>query len=166
MTENFKLLSGTWVAVGTLRLAVISAAAPVLQDAVITGHDRDEIGLIGIPSLPVLPVALPRPGGRRDARRRDRPSHEIRERLRAGIAQHNAEHRGSSTRIARAVLSPEPPVIDAGEITDKGYINQRAVLARRAAEGRAVACGGAGRGRDRADGEDIMNGAQAIRPRS
>lgn len=133
VTENFKLLSGTWVAVGTLRLAVISAAAPVLQDAVITGHDRDEIGLIGIPSLPGCRSLCPDLGD--DATLEDaiaRP--EIRERLRAGLAAHNAEHRGSSTRIARAVLSSEPPVIDAGEITDKGYINQRAVLARRAAE--------------------------------
>ena len=133
VTENFKLLSGTWVAVGTLRLAVISAAAPVLQDAVITGHDRDEIGIIGIPSLPGCRALCPDIA--EDAPLEDviaRP--EIRERLTAGLAAHNAENRGSSTRIARAVLSAEPPVIDAGEITDKGYINQRAVLARRAAE--------------------------------
>ena len=133
VTENFKLLSGTWVAVGTLRLAVISAAAPVLQDAAITGHDRDEIGIIGFPSLPGCRALCPELAD--DATLEDviaRP--EIRERLRAGLARHNAENRGSSTRIARALLSPEPPVIDAGEITDKGYINQRAVLARRAAE--------------------------------
>ncbi len=133
VTENFKLLSGTWVAVGTLRLAVISAAAPVLQDAAITGHDRDEIGIIGFPSLPGCRALCPDLGD--DATLADviaRP--EIRERLREGLAAHNAANRGSSTRIARALLSPEPPVIDAGEITDKGYINQRAVLARRAAE--------------------------------
>ena len=133
VTENFKLLSGTWVAVGTLRLAVISAAAPVLQDAAITGHDRDEIGIVGFPSLPGCRTLCPDIGD--DETLEDvvaRP--EIRERLRAGLAAHNEENRGSSTRIARAVLSPEPPVIDAGEITDKGYINQRAVLARRAAE--------------------------------
>ena len=59
---------------------------------------------------------------------------EIRARLAAGLARHNAENRGSSTRIARVLLTAEPPVIDAGEITDKGYINQRAVLARRASE--------------------------------
>ena len=133
VTENFKLLSGTWVAVGTLRLAVISAAAPVLQDAAITGHDRDEIGIIGFPSLPGCRALCPDLAD--DATLEDviaRP--EIRERLREGLARHNAANRGSSTRIARALLSPEPPVIDAGEITDKGYINQRAVLARRAAE--------------------------------
>ena len=133
VTENFKLLSGTWVAVGTLRLAVISAAAPVLQDAVITGHDRDEIGIIGFPSLPGCRALCPDLGA--DATLEDaiaRP--EIRDRLAEGLAAHNAENRGSSRRVARALLTPEPPAIDAGEITDKGYINQRAVLARRAAE--------------------------------
>ena len=133
VTENFKLLSGTWVAVGTLRLAVISAAAPVLQDAVITGHDRDEIGVLGFPSLPGCRSLCPDIAG--DAAIGDviaRP--EIRDRLAAGLAAHNAANRGSSTRIARAALTAEPPAIDAGEITDKGYINQRAVLARRAAE--------------------------------
>ena len=133
VTENFKLLSGTWVAVGTLRLAVISAAAPVLQDAAITGHDRDEIGIVGFPSLPGCRALCPDLAD--DAALEDviaRP--EIRARLAEGLAAHNAENRGSSTRIARAVLTAEPPAIDAGEITDKGYINQRAVLARRAAE--------------------------------
>ena len=133
VTENFKLLSGTWVAVGTLRLAVISAAAPVLQDAVITGHDRDEIGIIGFPSLPGCRALCPDIA--EDAPLSEviaRP--EIRARLADGLAAHNAENLGSSTRIARASLTAEPPVIDAGEITDKGYINQRAVLARRAAE--------------------------------
>ena len=133
VTENFKLLSGTWVAVGTLRLAVISAAAPVLQDAVITGHDRDEIGIVGFPSLPGCRALCPDLAA--DATLAEaiaRP--EIRDRLAAGLARHNAENRGSSTRIARALLAAEPPAIDAGEITDKGYINQRAVLARRASE--------------------------------
>ena len=133
VTENFKLLSGTWVAVGTLRLAVISAAAPVLQDAVVTGHDRDEICIIGFPSLPGCRALCPDLAA--DATLAEviaRP--EIRARLATGLARHNAENRGSSTRIARALLTAEPPVIDAGEITDKGYINQRAVLARRASE--------------------------------
>ena len=133
VTENFKLLTGTWVAVGTLRLAVISAASPVLQDAVITGHDRDEIGVLGFPSLPGCRSLCPDLGA--DATLADaiaRP--EIRQRLADGLAAHNAQNRGSSTRIARAALTAEPPAIDAGEITDKGYINQRAVLARRAAE--------------------------------
>ena len=94
-------MSGTWVAVGTLRLAVISAAAPVLQDAVITGHDRDEICVIGFPSLPGCRALCPDLAA--DAPLAEviaRP--EIRARLAAGLAAHNAENRGSSTRIARA----------------------------------------------------------------
>ncbi len=133
VAENFKLLSGTWVAAGTLRLAVLSAAAPVLQDAVITGHERDALGILGIPS----------PAGCRAVRPdivADAPVEaiiadpEIRARLAAGLARHNREHPGSSTRITRALLLAEPPQIDEGEITDKGYVNQRAVLARRAGD--------------------------------
>ena len=133
VAENFKLLSGTWVAAGTLRLAVLSAAAPILQDAVITGHDRDTLGILGIPS----------PAGCRGVCRDiadDAPveaiiAHpEIRARLVEGLAEHNRENPGGSTRIARALLLAEPPQIDAGEITDKGYVNQRAMLARRAGD--------------------------------
>jgi feruloyl-CoA synthase len=57
----------------------------------------------------------------------------LRERLRDLLRAHNRENPGSSHRIARALILDEPPSIDAGEITDKGYINQRAVLSRRAA---------------------------------
>ena len=99
----------------------------------IAGHDRDEICIVGFPSLPGCRALCPDLAA--DAPLEDaiaRP--EIRARLAAGLAAHNAENRGSSTRIARALLTAEPPVIDAGEITDKGYINQRAVLARRASE--------------------------------
>ena len=55
----------------------------------------------------------------------------VQDRLRAGLAAHNRDNPGSSTRIKRVLLMDEPPLIDAGEITDKGYINQRAVLTRR-----------------------------------
>ena len=60
--ENFKLSSGTWVNVGTLRTAVIAAGAPVIEDAVITGHDRDEIGLLIFPSLAGLRGLCPHAG--------------------------------------------------------------------------------------------------------
>ncbi len=130
--ENFKLSSGTWVNVGMLRTAVITAGAPIIEDAVITGHDRDDIGLLIFPSLAGLrglcPDAEPSTGlaglvGRST----------VREALLAGLARYNAQAQGSSTRIARCMLLIEPPGIDANEITDKGYINQRAVLTRRAA---------------------------------
>ena len=113
--ENFKLASGTWVHVGELRIAVVGACAPLVQDAVVTGHDRNEIGLLLFPSA--------------EGQRHPELAAELRRRL----ASFNANRSGSSTSVARATVLEEPPSIDAGEITDKGYINQRAVLDRRAA---------------------------------
>ena len=90
--------------------------SPWVQDAVITGHDRDQIGILVFPSA--QGAALPRP--------------ELADHLAKALARLNAEEGGSSTRIARALVLPEPPSVDGGEITDKGYLNQRAVLTRRA----------------------------------
>ncbi|HEX3532270.1 MAG TPA: feruloyl-CoA synthase [Thermoanaerobaculia bacterium] len=135
LAENFKLTSGTWVHVGELRLEVIAACAPVVQDVVVTGHDREEVGLL----------VFPNPAGCRSVCgdvadiAEDMPLAElirrpaVRDRLAAGLAAHNAVNRASSRRIARSLLLAEPPSIQAGEVTDKGYVNQRAVLARRAA---------------------------------
>ncbi len=114
VAEDFKLTSGTWVNVGAIRVKLIAAADPLVQDAVITGHDRDEIGALVFLSA----VA------------KDRP--DVRERLQAALAKLAAEG-GSSTHPRRLLVTSEPPSIDANEITDKGYINQRAVLERRVA---------------------------------
>ena len=129
--EDFKLTSGTWVHVGAVRLAAVAAGAPVIMDAVVTGHDRDEVGLLVFPNLPGCRLLCPDlgPGADLETLVR-RPA--IRERLVAGLSAYNADQPGSSTRIARVLLMVDPPSIDAGEITDKGYINQRAVLERRA----------------------------------
>jgi feruloyl-CoA synthase len=130
--ENFKLGSGTWVNTGALRLAAIAAGAPVIEDAVVAGHDRDEVTLLIFPSLagcrslcPHLPPDAPL--GRLIADK------AVRDALARGLARHNATAGGSSHRIARALLLAAPPSIDNSEITDKGYINQRAVLTNRAA---------------------------------
>ncbi|HUC65806.1 MAG TPA: feruloyl-CoA synthase [Stellaceae bacterium] len=129
--ENFKLTSGTWVGVGALRVALIAAGAPIIEDAVITGHDRDEIGLLIFPSLAGCRGLCPHLA--------DAPlaaliaEDSVRRALAAALARHNGGAGGSSHRIARALLLAEPPSIDKGEITDKGYINQRAVLTNRAA---------------------------------
>jgi feruloyl-CoA synthase len=112
--ENFKLASGTWVHVGELRIAALSACAPLVQDAVVTGPDREEVGLM----LFVTPDAARLPA--------------LHDRLRAGLAAFNKVHAGNSARIARALVLREPANIDAGEITDKGYLNQRALLENRA----------------------------------
>jgi feruloyl-CoA synthase len=131
VAENFKLTSGTWVNVGMLRTAVIAAGAPVIEDAVITGHDRDEIGLLIFPSLAGLKSLCPELGER--ASLEDMARHPaVRAALVNGLARHNEQAQGSSMRIARCLILTEPPSIDANEITDKGYLNQRAVLAKRA----------------------------------
>lgn len=128
IAEDFKLTSGTWVHVGALRIAVVAAAAPLVQDAVIAGLDRDEIGLL----LFLSPMACGAvfPGVQAEALA-GHPG--LRERLREAFTAHNRENPGGSHRVARALVLTEPPSIDANEITDKGYINQRAVLGRRAA---------------------------------
>jgi feruloyl-CoA synthase len=132
IAENFKLSSGTWVNVGMLRTAVIAAGAPVIEDAVITGHDRDEVGLLIFPSLAGLKSLTPHLDS--TATMTDMIGDPaVRQTLASGLAQHNAQTRGTSMRITRCLLLNEPPNIDAGEITDKGYLNQRAVLQRRAA---------------------------------
>ena len=132
VAEDFKLMSGTWVPVGALRVAVLDAAAPILQDAVITGHDREEVGVLGFASLAgclkLCPDAAP---GTPLKELMARP--EVREKMAAGLKALAAQGKGSSHRVARALLMDEAPSIDANEITDKGYINQRAVLTRRAA---------------------------------
>jgi feruloyl-CoA synthase len=131
IAEDFKLMSGTWVHVGALRLKVIAAGAPVVQDAVITGHNREEIGLLifasdpGCRSLcPDLPADTPLARVITDPR--------VRAKMAAALARVAFEATGGSNRPTRALLMSEPPSIDANEITDKGYINQRAALLRRA----------------------------------
>ena len=113
VAEDFKLSTGTWVNVGAVRVKLIAAADPLIQDAVITGHDRDEIGALVFLS----PAAKDVP---------DLPS-----RLQACLKQMNSEG-GTSTQVRRLLVQSDPPSIDANEITDKGYMNQRAVLERRA----------------------------------
>ena len=115
LTEDFKLTSATWVHVGALRVRAIEALTPIAQDIVIAGHDRDEIGFL---------IFVRTGTGLSDA--------QARERVHDGMLALRAEGGGSSTYATRAILLDEPPSIDAGEITDKGYINQRAVLERRA----------------------------------
>ncbi|MFO7566109.1 MAG: feruloyl-CoA synthase [Enhygromyxa sp.] len=130
VSEDFKLDSGTWVHVGELRVAAIAACEPLLSDCVITGHDRAELGLLGFPNLAAC---------RALAQLDEHATAEqivadlrVREAIARGLAEHNSTHPGTSTRFTRALLEAEPPSIDADEITDKGYINQRAVLSRRA----------------------------------
>jgi feruloyl-CoA synthase len=132
IAEEFKLMTGTWVNVGPLRTAVLAACDGLIQDAVITGHDRAYLGLlVWINSAAARRVAGPSLDVA-DASAVGACT-EVVEAVRRGLAAHNATNSSSARRVARAVLITEPPSLDAGEITDKGYINQRAVLDRRAA---------------------------------
>jgi feruloyl-CoA synthase len=116
VAEDFKLSSGTWVHVGAVRVKLIAAGNPLIQDAVITGHDRDEVGALVFPSPAAKDLA---PGA-------------LRAKIVAALKALAAAG-GSSMHPVRALVTTDPPSIDANEITDKGYINQRAVLERRAA---------------------------------
>jgi len=121
IAEDFKLSTGTWVHVGATRVKLIAAGDPMIQDAVITGHERSEVG-----ALVFLNAAAVKAKGLDDA--------GVCAHLRAAMRRLAAEAgTGSSTHPVRALVMSEPPSIDANEITDKGYINQRAVLERRAA---------------------------------
>ncbi|MCP3725898.1 feruloyl-CoA synthase [Paraburkholderia sp. CNPSo 3272] len=131
VAEDFKLTTGTWVSVGTLRVRVVSALNPYVQDAVITGHDRDEVGLLLFPSAALRVLA--------NDHASEMSGDELAscEEVRAGLTQALTAFgvgMGSSQRPTRALLLSTPPSLELGEITDKGYINQRAVLTLRADE--------------------------------
>ncbi|MCX7203413.1 MAG: AMP-binding protein, partial [Burkholderiales bacterium] len=130
VVEDFKLTSGTFVHVGTLRVAAIAAASPVIQDALVAGQDREYVALLAWPNLGACMVLCGKPDATLE-----QVVHEpaVIQAVRAGLATHNASATGSSMRIARVMLMTEPPSVDGNELTDKGYINQRAGLERRAA---------------------------------
>jgi feruloyl-CoA synthase len=130
VVEDFKLTTGTFVHVGSLRTDAIAAATPVVQDALVAGQDRPFVGLLAWPNL----HACRQITGNPDASYEEVVKHpEVLACLKRGLQAHNASSAGaSSLRIARAMLMVEPASIDGNELTDKGYINQRAGLERRA----------------------------------
>ena len=131
VAEDFKLSSGTWVNVGAVRIKGIELLAPVAQDIVVTGHDSDEVGFLVFANMPACRALAGLPAEAPAAEVLAHPA--VRGQVRSGLQAMKALGGGSSTYAARALLMAEPPSVDAGEITDKGYINQSAVLARRAA---------------------------------
>ena len=124
VTEDFKLDSGTWVSVGTLRPDLVAATSPYVQDAVIAGQDQPFAAALFWPSAAGLHVLAADPGP-------GTPIDKLSAILQRRLADFNAGAGGSSRRVARALVMTEPPSIDGGEITDKGYVNQRATLERR-----------------------------------
>jgi feruloyl-CoA synthase len=131
VVEDFKLTTGTFVHVSSLRTDAIAAASPVIQDALVAGQDRGFVGLLAWPNLHACRQLI----GKADASFEEVVKHpEVLARAKRGLEAHNAAVEGaSSRRISRAILMVEPPSIDGNELTDKGYINQRAGLERRAA---------------------------------
>jgi feruloyl-CoA synthase len=126
IAEDFKLASGTWVSVGPLRARFVAACAPVVRDVVIAGINRDEISALVVLDLDGCRLINPKlPPGDVAAAASDP---KIREAFVERFRKFLATSTGSSTRVTRAVLLDTPLSIDRGEVTDKGSINQRAVL--------------------------------------
>jgi len=135
IAEDFKLATGTFVSVGPLRAKIIAAGAPYVQDVVLTGLNLKEVGALVFPTQAVRQLA----GLAADAPMKDvvesAPVQAQFQQLADTLA---AASTGSANRIARMHLVHEPPSIDRGEVTDKGSINQRAVLKHRAALAEAL----------------------------
>jgi feruloyl-CoA synthase len=130
ITEDFKLSTGTWVSVGPTRARVLAALAPYAHDAVIAGINRDYIAVLLVPDITSCRALCGLP----HADAGDLHAHPAAlELVRARLADLAKSSTGSASRIARAMILPEPLSVDAGEVTDKGSLNQRAVLSRRAA---------------------------------
>jgi feruloyl-CoA synthase len=130
VAEDFKLNTGTWVSVGPLRQRVIAAGSPYVADAVVTGQDRDEVGVLIVPNVPACRALAELPHA--DAAQIFADARVI-EAFQQMLDKLYAEGTGSANRVARAALLDPPPSLATGEITDKGSINQRAVLTQRAA---------------------------------
>jgi len=131
LAEDFKLSTGTWVNVGPLRARIIAHFTPCIRDAVITGHDRNAVGMLGVPDVEAcraLCPHLPESAGAPAVLRDPRVHAWVADRL-TSFAVANS---GSSKQVERAMLLEEPPLLDALEVTDKGSLNQRAILKRRA----------------------------------
>lgn len=131
IAEDFKLATGTWVSVGPLRARAIAAGDPCVQDIVIAGINRDEIAALIFPQLDACRrIAAMPPGSGTVEQVLAAPA--VRQFFQHLIDRLAAAATGSASRISRALLMHEPASLDTGEATDKGSINQRAVLLRRA----------------------------------
>ena len=114
VAEDFKLASGTWVSVTAVRTGIVARGGGLFSDVIVCGHDRPHLAILAWSSAP-----------RDDA---------LRSRVRALLEEWNVANPSSSMRVVRAIVLREPPNVDAGEITDKGYMNQRVTRERRAAD--------------------------------
>jgi feruloyl-CoA synthase len=130
LVEDFKLSSGTWVSVGPLRSRLLAHLAPYATDVVIAGHDRSHVAILILPDLASCRSAC-------GPDRRDAPpsrllaSDAIRSLFKERLRELTRTSTGSSTHVVSAILLDDPPSIDAHEVTDKGSLNQRAILENR-----------------------------------
>ncbi len=130
VSEDFKLDTGTWVNAGKLRVQAIEASGGLMQDALVAGLDKPYVGILGFTNVAACRALIGDP----NAAPEDLITNQkVLEHVAHGIERHNKHHPSSSTRIKRALLMAEPASMDAGELTDKGYINQGTSLARRKA---------------------------------
>jgi len=132
VSEDFKLTTGTWVSVGELRIAGIDALAPVAQDIVVTGHDKAEVGFLIFPNEAACRKIAEAEDTVPFEQVLDHPA--VKQHVVNGLTDLKRAGGGSSKYAQRARLLMAPPNPDSGEITDKAYINQRQVLANRAAD--------------------------------
>jgi feruloyl-CoA synthase len=130
VAEDFKLTTGTWVSVGPLRSELIQALAPLVRDVVITGHDRGYIGALLVPEPEASRLAAGLDASASTEAIYGSP--KLLAQIQARLKQLAGQQKGSSTRVQRAAILTAPLSLDAGEITDKGSVNQRAVIANRA----------------------------------
>jgi len=132
LAEDFKLSSATFVNIGPLRARILTWFAPYVTDVAIAGPDRPDLGILVFPNVEAcraLAHDLPASASRAEVFRHPAVAQKILELLESFAAQAT----GNSNRVVRAMLMDEPPSLDAGEITDKGSLNQRNILERRAA---------------------------------
>ena len=131
LSENFKLQSGTWVNVGAVRTAFVNALSPLLLDVVIAGENQADLSVLAFPNVAACRSLI----GDHEAKLSIEEvfKHpDLQRALRDKAVVYNRQYPGNSTQIARLLLLATPPDIDVGETTDKGYLNQRTTLRRRA----------------------------------
>lgn len=127
--ENFKLQTGTWVAVGDLRAKLVNQFGGLIRDAVITGENEAELGALVLPAVSALKALIPNAQALTDEELFAHP--EVRAALAEKLAAHQKVATGSASRVKRLLILVDPLRFEKGEVTDKGSINQRAVIRNR-----------------------------------
>jgi feruloyl-CoA synthase len=130
LAEDFKLSTGTWVSVGPLRAKFLAVSSGYAQDVVIAGHDRDFVAALIFPHLQNCSALCPELDAGAPAAIVEHP--QVRHRFQVVLDELTRQSTGMTTHVARAIVLDQPPSIDAREITDKGSLNQKAVLENRA----------------------------------